>query len=350
MKRFFSLIIISVFILTVIIFSKTIQYIYAAENTFEVNLSVFYEEPPHPHSSSGQRIPPKPKEEKNENVIVPNVINFKAFPQENSIALTWKNPKNYDMDSVRIVKSDKFFPRDIYDGQIIFEGNAEKYIDYDVLIGKRYYYTIFVKDLKGNYSSGALAQTRIIPKGEPVVFATSSDPFADIRILSNVDPDIARLSLLDFDFIQDGRKLVNIGNNVVIDGSKNLTISLSYGKIPELLKTIAVTLIDPDDSTQVFPFLLRVNKDKTAFEATIAPLGKSGNYGMSIIVLDYKNQGLRRLDGSLKAFVFGSVQELFKNKIVFDWNLVLLLLLILMIIILYIVFRRREKKDNNEFQ
>ncbi len=243
-----------------------------------------------------------------------NVQNFKAIPLENSIALDWNNPSSINFDSVRLVKSDKFFPRDIFDGEALYEGKNESFRDENVEIGKTYYYAIFAKDTNGNYSSGALAQARIKPNGEVEIFPKPTDPFNGIDVLKNVDQKIAGLLLSDFDFIQDGKRLSNLGNTIVIDGSKNLTISLGYEKIPEILKTIAFTLIDPEDSTKVFPFLLRVNKDKTAYEATLAPLGKSGNYEMKIIVLDYKNQGLKRLEGSLQAFVLEKAQEFMNSS------------------------------------
>ncbi|MEK7213799.1 MAG: hypothetical protein AAB637_01635 [Patescibacteria group bacterium] len=289
-------------------------------------------------------------ESKSSQRVVPNVKDFKATARENNIMLTWKIPEDSNIDSVVIIKSDKFFPGDINDGEIIFEGNAENFIDYDVEVGKRYYYAIFAKNSLGNYSSGALATARIIREGE-IVIATSTDIFANISILENVHPDIKKLSLLDFDFIQDGRKLSNIGDTIVIDGSKNLTISLRYNKVPEILKTIAITLIDPDDPTQIFPFLLRVNEDKTAYEATIAPLGKSGKYGLSIMILDYKNQGLKRLTGSLKALVFDSVQDLFGNKIVLDKNFLLLSFIMLTILVLFVkIHQNKMKEKDNEIQ
>ncbi len=280
-----------------------------------------------------------------------NVSNFKAIPQNNiipSIALSWNNPINQNFDSVRIIRSDKFFPRDIFDGEVIYEGKSESYLDENVGVGVTYYYSIFTKDKDGNYSSGALASARLKIPGEKETGEVSADPFANISVLKNVDLVISNLSLLDFDFIQNGIKLANIGNNVNVDGNLNLTISLEYRKVPEILKTIAFTLIDPEDSTKVFPFLLRVNKDKTAFEATIAPLGRSGKYEMKIIVLDYKNQGLKRLEGSLQAFVFEKAAEFLKNnKIDFVDLYKLLILLALILLIAYIIkihFKKEEEK------
>ncbi len=277
-----------------------------------------------------------------------NVTDFKAIPKENSIALSWNNPSSPEFDSVRLVRSDKFFPRDINDGEVVYEGADENYQDRDVSVGVTYYYSIFTKDIANTFSSGALAQARIKPAGEIAQPATSTDPFIDIPILTNVHPDIASLALTDFDFIQSSIKLVNIGTGVVIDGSKNLTISLEYRKVPEILKTIAITLIDPSDPSQVFPFLLRVNKDKTAYEATLAPLGRSGTYQMKIMVLDYKNQGLKRIEGSLKAFVFGQVKDITENQANLRRNIIALsLIALIMILVLFAVLKRREKNEAN---
>lgn len=274
-----------------------------------------------------------------------NVMNFRATPQGTNINLSWNNPSGMIFDSVRLVRSDLFFPRDINEGDVIYEGPAENYQDFNVIIGTTYYYAIFAKDIHGNYSSGALAQARIAPSGEIILVPTSTDPFINIPIVPNVPSGLANLSVIDFDFFQSSIKLVNDGTGIVIDGTKNLTISLDYNKVPEILKTIAFTLIDPEDSSRVFPFLLRVNKEKTAFEATLAPLGKSGTYQMKVIVLDYKNQGLKRLEGSLKAFVFEQAQSLANNPKTFARNLISVIILILLIVVAAIAIYRRRKNE-----
>jgi hypothetical protein len=332
-----------------------IVYVQAAENTFETHLDVISETVTPPITPTTPSAPSGSSGSGTRLIINPiiatsqltNVINFRATPLENSITLNWINPNFSVFDSVRIVRSDKFYPRDIYDGQVVYKGSAETYNDTDVKVGVTYYYSNFAKDSQGNYSSGALAQARIRPAGEIAVTPTSTDPFANISVLKNVHPDIARLSLTDFDFIQDRRKLANIDNTVAIDGSKNLTISLDYKKVPEILKTIAITLIDPKDPSQVFPFLLRVNKDKTAYEAILAPLGRSGKYEMKIIVLDYKNQGLKRLEGSLQAIAFSAFNTSGITGIssLTMWNILLALL-----IIITLYFASRRKKYQRQYQ
>ena len=291
-----------------------------------------------------------------------NVTHFLASPRENSIALSWNTPTNRNIDSVRIIKSDKFFPRDINDGEIVYEGSSESYIDTAVVKDKMYYYAIFSKDSKGAYSSGVLAQAEIPSNTQIVVSPTSTNPFINIPFVENVDPIIKGLKFSDFDFVQDDRKIENTDSIVSIDGSKNLTILLDYNKVPEILKTIAITLNDPDDPSKIFTFLLRVNKEKTLYEATVAPLGRSGKYKMNIVILDYKNQGLKKIDGLLNVLVWSNTQEIFKTCGIFDdsqscgsisyrnkiISLIIILILILIAIIGYIYKRRNKKEEEKE--
>jgi hypothetical protein len=292
-----------------------------------------------------------------------NVTHFRAIPGENSIALLWNIPRNEDIESVRIVKSDRFFPRDITDGEILFEGKSEEYLDIDVEKNKTYYYALFAKDSKGNYSSGVLAQAKISSDGQIIIPTTSTDPFIGINILENVDPIIRDLKFSDFDFIQDGIRIENTESIVTVDGRKDLTVILDYEKVPEILKTIAITLVDPEDTTKAFTFLLRVDKDKTGYVATIAPLGRSGKFKMSIVILDYKNQGLRRIEGMINALVWEErSQELFRNCGIFDEfgvckeievknKMIVYIILIILLIIAIIAFslrRRDNKKESSE--
>ena len=90
-----------------------------------------------------------------------------------------------------------------------------------------------------------------------------------------------------------------------------------------------------------------MNKDKTAYEAILAPLGKSGKYRMNIIVLDYKNQGLKKLEGSLKALVFEAGARLTQGPRSYRMLSILAFIIILLLLILA-VRRKSENKHRNE--
>jgi hypothetical protein len=277
---------------------------------------------------------------------IPNPTDFLATAREKDIKLTWTNPTDPRFNDVRIVRAEGFYPIDQFDGIPLYEGDGESFVDTSAKPGVIYYYAIFARDRAMNYSSGALAQARIAIPGE-VVVPPVVDPFANLPQAKEVDPMIQALTLADFEFIQDGKNLEVIGETIAIHGDKNLTIRLKYNKVPEILKTVAFTLQDPSDPSKAFPFLLRINSDKTYYEATIGALGRSGRYSMSVAILDYENNGLKRINGTLAALAFSAPFLNFAKD--FDILGLLILLLFIILIILAIILLRRWVYYHPEF-
>jgi len=275
-----------------------------------------------------------------------NVSNFQATPSFTDITLTWENPRA-DFELVRIVKSDKFYPRDPFEGEIVYEGRAEKYVDEDVVRDKTYYYSAFSRDRVGNYSSGAVTDARLLKEGEepsgPKLFAGVLQlPKEKLHAL------LQSFTLLDIDFIQDGVKLPIISNTVEIRGDRDLTISIDYEKVPEILKTIAVTMFDPSDKSKTFSFLLRVNKDKTAYQAHIGAFERPGKYEFALAILDHKHQGLGTFAGVIVSQIpnlFSYGQGVPSDYVSIYWLIIALLVLVL---IMYLVLRRKQKNDTQK--
>ena len=102
-----------------------------------------------------------------------NPTSFKATPSDDTIVLTWVNPKNSDFTSVEVARSKTTFPSSPASGNLIYEGGKTNVIDKTPEIGVKYYYAIFAKDTSENYSSGAFASAKISLPKPP---ATSSVP------------------------------------------------------------------------------------------------------------------------------------------------------------------------------
>ncbi len=235
---------------------------------------------------------------------VVNALSFSATAREKDIELNWRLPVELKNSTVRIVRSETFYPVDVEDGKTIFENAGQnQFVDSDVVAQVRYYYTLFIKGDDGKYSSGAVADAKIPLPGEKE--ETQADLFDRLSKAPFVDERISSLSISDFIFSQPDREdFSSKGDETLfIEGDKNLTIKLSYARVPELLKTIAITLSDPDEKSRKFTFLLRVDEDKTFYTATIAPLGRSGEYKMDVAIVDYKNQGLKKISANLLAVV-----------------------------------------------
>jgi hypothetical protein len=275
-----------------------------------------------------------------------NVKNFKATPTEENIVLSWENPVHPRFAGVKIMRSEEFYPTDINEGELIYEGSAEGALDVSAEKGVLYYYTLFVEDTDGELSSGAISQARIPLLGE--VIEEIEYPFKDIPQVLDVHPLLKDLSFLDFVVIQHGKILYPDPRTrrVKLDAGAPFTVSIDYDKLPEILKTIGVTLTDPEDKNKTFSFLLRVNKEKTAYRATIAPLERAGSYEVSIVILDYANQGLKKLGGELVASAAVAVSTLPPFLLLFFGNISsLILTLLLLILLLAFMCRRTEKEE-----
>lgn len=294
-----------------------------------------------------------------------NPSGFAAVPREDAVELFWENPVEEDFSHVRLLKSHKFFPRDPFDGELLYEGDGEAITDEDTEPGTTYYYTLFARDTEGNYSSGAIARAHITaPAPQPEAPSapqphpgrapkpTADDPFVDVPLAPGPHPQIEELTLEDFEFVQGGTLLKPFNKTIAIDGSKNLTIRIDYDTVPEVLKTIAIALQDPHERNKSFAFLLRVDEEKQAYSATIAPLARSGDFPLSIIVLDHKHRGLKRISGTIVASVETPAYETERSTSAVVGAITAALLsaalLLLLVLLFFVLKRRRGRKGKGD--
>jgi hypothetical protein len=266
-----------------------------------------------------------------------NVTNLRAVREGNDVVLTWTNPTDTDLEKVRIIRSDSFFPGDIADGYFVYEGIDERVRDTDVGRTEGHkYYTVFSYDALGNISSGAVVRIHISNGGEPV---------GDTLPLDTQKNEI-NLSLDSVHFLQDGTRIAVEDGKIQIDGTQQFTISIPYGALPEHLKTILVVMREGADSTKTFSFLLRVNADKSAFESTVAPLGVSGIFPVQISVFDFKTAQIGYTEGVIESAVTSLPMPAEKK------NLFLMLLgqpatyaILLLALVLFLFLVRRSTRD-----
>lgn len=228
-----------------------------------------------------------------------NPKNFVARATDTSIDLSWVMPEDVRILSVKLVRSAKSYPQSASDGEVIFEGSAEQFSDTDVNVGTKYYYTLFSVDQAGNLSSGIVADAMILAPGQN---ATTTAPFENIQMAGTVDPKIAGLTMKDFLFIQSGESLKVENDTVTVDGTENLTIALKTYRLPQVLKTIAATFVIPASEgrkAQSFTVILRLDDAKKRYESTIAPLAVAEVFGLKLSIIDFKNQGLKKISGKL---------------------------------------------------
>ncbi|MBI2097472.1 MAG: carboxypeptidase regulatory-like domain-containing protein [Candidatus Vogelbacteria bacterium] len=256
---------------------------------------------------------------------VPNVSDFSAVYQAASrrAALTWLNPDFPELAAVRVVRQIGSVPVAPTDGLLVYDGAGEAAFDAAVLLGQSYFYAAFVRDTTGRYSSGAVTALAVPaeppseepppgeeppPEEEPPPGGETpggqepvSDPFQSFPQVIDQDPLVQSLELGDFIFFQPGerQKFFRGGETVSVVGGKDLSVLINYNRLPEALKTIGLTIVDPDDRRRSSSFILRLNKDKTAYLANLGALLKSGTYPIYISIINFKNQTIKRLSGTL---------------------------------------------------
>lgn len=251
-----------------------------------------------------------------------NVSNLKAEVNKNTVQLSWDNPQEEDFSHVRVVRSHLFYPVDPYDGFVAYQGSGISFSDINALSAQDIqYYTVFSYDQNGNVSSGAIVSAQI-----PDLQGGTAEPEP-----TQSDAPPIQLGFSDIEFLQEGER-INSGD---VDTELPLQIRIAYEKLPEHLKTITISLAHPENKESVFSFLLKINRNKMHYEASIAPLRTAGVYPVEVAIFDYQTKVLHTIEGSItvkvkKSPVLGvlSVEKSDLTTAVYvSWLLLLLALL-----------------------
>lgn len=262
-----------------------------------------------------------------------NVTNFTAVASDKKIVLQWENPSDKNFDQVRMMRSENFYPLNINDGAIIYEGYDNYFIDTNLKNGRRYYYTIFVKDKDNNYSSGALSSA--VPN--------TSGTVSPAPVIPSAPAEVAKMiKFQDFDFFSQGTKLqVKNNETVEIENKNSLIISIDYEKLPQNAKNI---LIEIKEDGKTYSYLFKIRNNRT-LDILIPALGGLGNYPVKITILNDKNQKIQEVKGDLKVFEKQkAAQQYFLWMLAWGFiNLFLWLILILLIVILWLLIKRKNK-------
>lgn len=134
----------------------------------------------------------------------------------------------------------------------------------------------------------------------PPITSTTSGPFINFPATGTPSAAILAITLNDFIFTQVGVTdvVLPIRNGVVrTNGEKNVRVSINYNKLPDVLKTIAITITDPNQNNKELSYLLSVNSGKTAYEVVIPIFAVDGKYPFTINIVDHENKGIARLLG-----------------------------------------------------
>ena len=282
-----------------------------------------------------------------------NVRNFSTFVVGNDVSLDWQLPLGISPNArVRIVRNHFTFPQYLNDGVVVYEGRADQVLDRLALLQKDIvYYTAFVIDPQGLVSSGAIATARRSistdvdgqeSTGDP---SGQETPITEEPVLPNPDmPNARDIQLWQAELVQ-----VFADRTISLDSNVPFRVSIPAVAIKGPFKTITATMSDPTDPQKEFSFLLRLNSDKTAYTATIAPVQLPGVSRMTVSIYDFNTRviGVYTTDVTFYAApdIGTSTLSVFMLRLsTWLWSSLLLVPFVVMVW-LWLVFRKRGE-DN----
>jgi len=237
-----------------------------------------------------------------------NVRFFTAYQEGRDVVLSWASPLNTAVEKVRVVRSYLGFPEHPQDGAIIYQGLKTRFLDQGIL--NKYdtvYYTAFVYDKNGKVSSGAVALVRYSQDWENYTKKDKSDlssqkgskkegdlsapaPKATSSVTKErVTAGMKMPTLSEIEIEQDSVRF-NLDNKYIIelDAQKPFWVMIPKSKIAGNLKTILVSVLDPKEGRQNYSYLLRLNQDRSAYEAVVPALGVVGHSQITVDIYDYE--------------------------------------------------------------
>jgi ATP-dependent Zn protease len=159
-------------------------------------------------------------------------------------------------------------------------------------------------------------------------------------------PDVSEIFIL-----QEGSAFTLFDKKITLDADAVFTISISKDTIADNLKSIIVSLSDPTDSRKQSSFLLRINKDKTAYEALIAPLTLEGRSNITIEIYDFEASVVatykKVISFSRTSDVAPSSSPVAAWRDVWTTFSLFIILLLLLTYFFFMFFRRRSPHEDN---
>ncbi len=304
-------------------------------------------------------------------VAPPNVSQFVATIDDTTVLLTWGLPDVDDFSYVRIVRSHLGVPAYPQDGAVVYQGGGEQFADDEILSSySPVYYTAFVYDNKGNVSSGAVALAFLdsapwdqtdSSSGEggsflvedlnnidllsPDTVSSTNTPTSTIYT-DRVTVDMRIPTLEQINIFQGVNDYTMRDDPVVLDSLSPFKVSLPYSAVAGNLKTMIVTVVDPNDLTQSYSYLLRLNKDKSAYEAIIPAVLFDGRSQVSVSIYDYEALTVAKYEVPV-SFVAEKAEEkvLFPDVFLANPLISLLVITIPLWFLLFLLFWQRRREN-----
>jgi len=214
------------------------------------------------------------------------------------------------------------------------------------------YYTIFTYDTAGNVSSGAIASATVQPSSEGGLpdspTASNNTPGG---VVDNDDAQsIADMTVLyasSVQLLQAGVRQTLADQSVTLDSRLPYELFIPVEAVPENLKTIIATVVNPSNQRSATTYLLKINADQTGYTALVSAPMVIGTSRITIKMIDYAFGTVRTISQSVN-FVESRepappLLETFSRQNVYPWIIrgSIILFLVFLLFVIFVVRRQR---------
>ncbi|MFA6000428.1 MAG: fibronectin type III domain-containing protein [Candidatus Paceibacterota bacterium] len=202
-----------------------------------------------------------------------NPRNVRTRADITGITITWENPPDPDFSYIRIMRHEDRFRGSPFLGKLIYEGDGTSFLDADVIPGKKYFYSLFARNNKGEFSSGvAVSQVAFSEKKLP----TTPPPKDGTGTGVITEPVITTPEALPTFFVYQYNQIAQIlslGKIINIAGDKDTIIDTYTKTLPD-----DYLWVKNNQEEVVGTYLFSYNKDSGRYQAVIPPLQQAGEY------------------------------------------------------------------------
>lgn len=301
---------------------------------------------------------------------VQNVSRFTAMVvDELGVLLSWRLPEIQDLQKVRLVKNHYSWPTSINDGEVIYEGLKSSFLDKDGLKNRdTQYYTIFVINDEGEWSSGAIVTARryssiitdygsdgSLSDDKPQATTTEEERGGEVKVEEGDDWGKLKLGFRDIEIIQNSREYSFVDERITLSYKDSFLIRIKREALPPHLKIIIATLVDPTNHSYSYSFIVKLNEDKTAYETVLAPLQTLGISSLQVEVIDLENKTIGHYKKQIDFIIGNDEVDSSEENSVFTGGMfcqiflpIILIFLIISLFFFFIILAKRRREEEEE--
>jgi hypothetical protein len=202
-----------------------------------------------------------------------NPRNVRTRADISGITITWENPPDPDFSYIRIMRHEDRFRGSPFLGKLIYEGDGISFLDRGVIPGKKYYYSLFARNNRGEFSSGvAVSQVAFSEKKLPTVPPQKDGTGTGAA----TKPVITSPETLPTFFVYQYNQVAQIlspGKIINIAGNKDTIIDTYTKTLPD-----DYLWVENNKEEIIGTYLFSYNKDSGRYQAVIPPLQQVGEY------------------------------------------------------------------------